>query len=378
MTIKLIMKTAIVHDWFTTYAGSERCVESFTNIWKDADIFSLVDFLNDKDRQIILKGKKAKTTFVQNLPFARKYHRHYFPLFPLAIEQLDLSGYDLVISSSHAFAKGTLTNANQLHICYCHTPIRYAWDLTNQYFNKRSIISKAQKLILQPVLHNIRIWDTASSNRVDHFAANSKFIARRIKKIYRREAEVIYPPVDTAKFTPEAKKENYYLTASRFVPYKKIDLIAEAFSKMPDKKLLIIGEGSDEQKIKSMCRRNIEMLGYKEADELSNYMKKAAAFVFAAEEDFGISVIEALSCGTPVIALNRGGTAETIVDGKYGIHFPKQTAESIVHAVEKFEKSKSNFDSHTLSNYAKQFDRKVFEERIEAFVKFKCGEFFNK
>lgn len=378
MTIKLIMKTAIVHDWFTTYAGSERCVESFTNIWKDADIFSLVDFLNDKDRQIILKGKKAKTTFVQNLPFARKYHRHYFPLFPLAIEQLDLSGYDLVISSSHAFAKGALTNANQLHICYCHTPIRYAWDLTNQYFDKRSIISRSQKLILQPVLHNIRIWDTASSNRVDHFAANSKFIARRIKKIYRRDAEVIYPPVDTSKFTPEAQKDNYYLTASRFVPYKKIDLIAEAFSKMPDKKLLIIGEGSDEQKIKSMCSRNIEMLGYKEADELSNYMQKAAAFVFAAEEDFGISVIEALSCGTPVIALNRGGTAETIADGKYGIHFPEQTAESIIQAVEKFEKSKSNFDSHTLSNYAKQFDRKVFEERIEAFVKIKCGEFFNK
>lgn len=372
------MKTAIVHDWFTTYAGSERCVESFTNIWKDADIFSLVDFLNDKDRQIILKGKKAKTTFVQNLPFARKYHRHYFPLFPLAIEQLDLSGYDLVISSSHAFAKGALTNANQLHICYCHTPIRYAWDLTNQYFDKRSIISRSQKLILQPVLHNIRIWDTASSNRVDHFAANSKFIARRIKKIYRRDAEVIYPPVDTSKFTPEAQKDNYYLTASRFVPYKKIDLIAEAFSKMPDKKLLIIGEGSDEQKIKSMCSRNIEMLGYKEADELSNYMQKAAAFVFAAEEDFGISVIEALSCGTPVIALNRGGTAETIADGKYGIHFPEQTAESIIQAVEKFEKSKSNFDSHTLSNYAKQFDRKVFEERIEAFVKIKCGEFFNK
>ena len=206
----------------------------------------------------------------------------------------------------------------------------------------------------------------------------SNYIARRIKKIYRRDAEVIYPPVDTAKFGSEANKEEFYLTASRFVPYKKIDLIAEAFSRMPDKKLLIIGEGSDEQKIKSKCGKNIKMLGYKEADDLENYMKKACAFVFAAEEDFGISVIEALSCGTPVIALNRGGTAETIVDGKFGIHFPEQTAERYCQAVEKFEKNKNTFDAHTLSSYAKQFDRKVFEEQIKTFVKLKCDEFFNR
>jgi len=370
------MKIAIVHDWFTTYAGSERCVESFTNIWKDADIFSIVDFLNDKDRQIILKGKKAKTTFVQNLPLANKYHRHYFPVFSLAIEQLDLSGYDLIISSSHAFAKGALTNTSQLHICYCHTPIRYAWDLTNQYFDKK-LISRVQKFVLRPVLHNIRIWDVVSANRVDHFVANSNFIAGRINKIYRREAEVIYPPVDTAKFSLETKKENYYLTASRFVPYKKIDLIAEAFSKMSDKKLIIIGEGSDEQKIKAKCTKNVEMLGYKEADDLAKYMGKARAFVFAAEEDFGISVIEALSCGTPVIALNKGGTAETIIDGKYGIHFSEQTADDIVAAVERFEKNKS-FDPQTLSDYAKQFDRKIFEKKLESFVKNKCGEFFKR
>lgn len=371
------MKTAIVHDWFTTYAGSERCVESFTNIWKDADIFSLVDFLNEKDRQIILKGKKAKTTFVQNLPFAGKYHRHYFPIFSIAIEQLDLSGYDLIISSSHAFAKGCLTNPNQLHICYCHTPIRYAWDLTNQYFDNR-LISRMQKFVLRPVLHNIRIWDVVSANRIDHFVANSNFISKRIKKIYRRDSEVIYPPVDTAKFVLETKKENFYLTASRFVPYKKIDLIAEAFSRMPDKKLIIIGEGSDEQKIKAKCSRNVEMLGYKEADELAEYMRRARAFVFAAEEDFGISVIEALSCGTPVIALNKGGTAETIVNGKYGIHFSEQMADDIVAAVERFEKNEKSFDPQTLSEYAKQFDRRIFEEKTESFVKNKCDEFFKR
>ena len=372
------LKTAIVHDWLTTYAGSERCVESFTNIWQNADIYSLVDFLDERDRQIILKGKHAKTSFVQKLPLANKYHRHYFPIFPLAIEQFDLSAYDLVLSSSHAFAKGALTNSNQLHICYCYTPIRYAWDLTNQYFDKGSFIGRIQKLILQPVLHNIRTWDVASSNRVDYFVAISNYIARRIKKIYRRDAEVIYPPVDTAKFGCETNKEDFYLTASRFVPYKKIDLIAEAFSKMPDKKLIIIGEGSDEEKIKAKCAKNVKMIDYKKVDDLAGYMKRARAFVFAAEEDFGISVIEALSCGTPVIALNRGGTAETIIDGKYGIHFSNQTSDDIANAVSRFEKSEDAFDPQILSNYAKQFDRSIFEKKITSFVKTKCDEYFNK
>jgi glycosyltransferase involved in cell wall biosynthesis len=347
------LKTAIVHDWLTTYAGSERCVESFTNVWNDADIYSLVDFLNEKDRQIILKGKKASTSFVQKLPLASKYHRHYFPIFPLAIEQFDLSKYDLVLSSSHAFAKGILTNSNQLHICYCYTPIRYAWDLTHQYFDSERFSGRMKKLILQPVLHSIRTWDVASANRVDYFIAISNFIAKRIKKIYRRDAEVIYPPVDTEKFGCESQKENFYLTASRFVPYKKIDLIAEAFSKMPDKKLIIIGEGTDEEKIRSKCAKNVEIINYNKVNDLAEYMKKARAFIFAAEEDFGISVIEALSCGTPVIALNKGGTAETIVDGKYGIHFSEQTAEDIVNAVSRFEKSGNIFDPVKLSNYAK-------------------------
>lgn len=372
------LKTAIVHDWLTTYAGSERCVESFTNIWNNADIYSLVDFLNEKDRQTILKGKNAKTSFVQKLPLANKYHRHYFPLFPLAIEQFDLSGYDLVISSSHAFAKGALTNSNQLHICYCYTPIRYAWDLTHQYFDKESFVGRIQKLILQPALHNIRTWDVVSANRVDYFVAISNYIARRIKKIYRRDAEVIYPPVDTAKFSCESHKEDFYLTASRFVPYKKIDLIAESFSKMPDKKLIIIGEGSDKEKIKAKSAKNVKMINYKEVDDLAEYMKRARAFVFAAEEDFGISVIEALSCGTPVIALNKGGTAETIVDGKYGIHFSDQTPDDIVNAVARFEKSENTFDPQILSNYAKQFDRSIFEEKIKSFIKIKSEEFFKK
>jgi glycosyltransferase involved in cell wall biosynthesis len=240
----------------------------------------------------------------------------------------------------------------------------------------KSFSGRIQKLILQPVLHNIRTWDVASANRVDYFIAISNFIAKRIKKIYRREAEVIYPPVDTSKFLCHTQKENFYLTASRFVPYKKIDLIAEAFSKMPDKKLIIIGEGSDEQKIKTKCSKNVEIINYNKIVNLAEYMKRARAFVFAAEEDFGISVIEALSCGTPVIALNKGGTAETIIDGKYGIHFSEQTIEEIINAVNRFEKSSNTFDPQILSNYAKQFDRSVFEAKIKSFVKSKCDEFF--
>ncbi|NWF88256.1 MAG: glycosyltransferase [Ignavibacteriaceae bacterium] len=371
-------KIAIVHDWLTTYAGSERCVESFTNLFPDADIFSLVDFLNDTNRDIILKGKKAKTSFVQKLPLASKYHRHYFPLFPLAIEQFDLTKYDLIISSSHAFAKGVLTNSNQLHICYCYTPIRYAWDLTHQYFDNSTIFGRIQKNVLQPVLHNIRTWDVASANRVDYFIGISNYIAKRINKIYRRNADVIYPPVDTNKFECESVKDNYYLTVSRFVPYKKIDVIAEAFSKMPDKKLVIIGEGSEEQKIKGKSAKNIEIINYNQVDNLSKYMQKAKAFVFAAEEDFGISVIEALSCGTPVIALNKGGTAETVIDGKLGVHFSNQTPEDIINAVNKFEKDEASFDSHFLSNYAKKFDRTVFEETFSAYIKTKSDEYFNK
>lgn len=371
------LKIAIVHDWFTTYAGSERCVESLTNLFPKAEIFSIVDFLAEKERQIILKGKNANTTFIQNLPFARKYHRHYFPLFPLAIEQFDLSGYDLIISSSHAFAKGVLTNSNQLHICYCYTPIRYAWDLTHQYFESKSFGGRLKKLILHPALHKIRIWDAAASNRVDYFIGISNYIARRIKKIYRRDADVIYPPVDTKKFACETIKDDYYLTISRFVPYKKIDLIAESFSQMPDKKLIIIGEGSDKEKIKSKCAKNIELINYNQVDNIYEFMGKAKAFVFAAEEDFGITVIEALSCGTPVIALNKGGTAETISDGKLGIHFNNQTRDDIIDAVKRFEQLKGVFEPSILSSYAKNFDRSVFEEKMLAYVNKKCEEFFN-
>ena len=370
------MKTAIVHDWFAGYAGSERVVESLTNIWKDADVFVLFNFLNEEEQKIVVKNKIPNTSFLQNWRYVRKNHRKFLPIFPYAIEQFDLSEYDLIISSSHAVAKGVLTNSNQLHINYCHTPIRYAWDLTHQYLRESNLTTGLKGIFAKAILHYIRIWDASSSNRVDYYIANSKYIAKRISKIYKRDAAVIYPPVDTEKFPLELNKEEYYLTASRLVLYKRIDIIAEAFSKMPDKKLIIIGDGPEEKKIKSKAASNIEFIGYQPGEKLKSYMQKAKAFVFAAEEDFGIIMIEALSSGTPVIAFNKGGASETIIKNETGILFNEQKPENIIEAVKEFEKTQDKFNPNSLSKYAKQFDRKIFEEKMKNFVEEKCFEFF--
>jgi len=369
------MKKALVHDWFSVYAGAEKCVESFTNIWDDFDIYSLIDFLDDRDREIILKGKKAKTSFIQKLPFSKTKYRNYLPFFPLAIEQFDLSEYDLILSSSHAVAKGVLTHSNQLHISYIHTPIRYAWDLYHQYLRESGLDKGLKGILAKYFLHKIRIWDISSVNRVDYFIANSNYIAKRIKKIYNKDAIVIYPPVDVEKFELETKKEGFYLTTSRLVPYKKVDLIVEAFSKLPNKKLIVIGTGPDMEKIKLKATKNIEILGYQPDNILIDYMKKAKAFVFAAEEDFGIVPVEAQACGTPVICLGKGGTKETVINGVTGIHFENQTIKDLLDAIETFEKIE--FDYHEIRENSLKFSKERFEKEIEEFVNEKY-EIFKK
>jgi len=368
------MKKAIIHDWFTVYAGAEKCIESFTNIWGDSDIYSLIDFLNMDDRNSILKGKKSHTSFIQKLPFSEKKYRNYLPLFPFAIEQFDLSEYDLILSSSHAVAKGVLSNSNQLHISYVHTPIRYAWDLYYQYLKESELESGLKGMLAKYFLHKIRIWDLSTANRVDHYIANSKYIARRIKKIYGKNSTVIYPPVDVEKFQLYEKKDEFYLTASRMVPYKKIDLIVEAFSKT-DKKLIVIGTGPDMEKVKSKATKNIELLGFQPDSVLIEMMQKAKGFVFAAEEDFGITPVEAQACGTPVICLNRGGTKETVIDGITGIHFREQTVSSLLEAISKFEKSDFNYED--IRSHSLQFSRERFEKEIKNFVETKYNQFKN-
>lgn len=370
------LKTAIIHDWFAGYAGSERVVESLNNIWSDAPVYTLADFLTNEERQIILKGKKPITSFVQKLPSAQRYYKNYLLFFPYAIEQFDLSEYNVIISSSHAVAKGVLTNPQQLHICYCHTPIRYAWDLYHRYLKEANLERGLKGMIAKRILHYIRIWDSSTANRPDYFIANSNHISKRIKKIYNRESTVIYPPVDVHKFEPVSEKDNYYLTASRMVPYKRMDMIVEAFSKMPDKKLVVIGDGSEMPKVKARAAANIEILGYQSFETLKRHMQKAKAFVFAAEEDFGIVVVEAMACGTPVIAWNFGGTAETVVDGKTGLFFNEQNVESLIQAVKNFELKKDIFDSSAIRRHAEQFSRKIFEEKIKAFVDEKCNNHF--
>ena len=368
------MKKALIHDWFSTYAGAEKCVESFTDIWDDFEIYSLIDFLSDADRNKILKGKRAHTSFIQRLPFAKDKYRNYLPLFPLAIEQFDLSGYDVVLSSSHAVAKGVLTHSNQLHIAYVHTPIRYAWDLYHQYLRESGLDRGLKGMLAKYFLHKIRIWDASTTNRVDYYIANSRYIARRIKKTYGKPSDVIYPPVDVDKFTLREAKEELYLTASRMVPYKKIDLIVEAFSQT-DKKLLVIGDGPDMAKIKSKAGKNVELLGFADDETMADLMGRAKAFVFAAEEDFGITPVEAQACGTPVICFGRGGARETVLDGESGLYFMEQNTKELLAAVAKFEQNYDKFEPAKIRENSLKFSRARFEAEIKSYVEKKYEEF---
>ncbi|MDO9266705.1 MAG: glycosyltransferase [Sulfurimonas sp.] len=357
------MKVAIVHDWLVTNAGAEKVLKALIDIYPNADIFSLVDFLDDKDREAVLGGKYATTSFIQKLPLAKKHFRSYFPLFPMAIESFDLSAYDLIISSSWAVAKGVKKHKNQLHISYCYTPIRYAWDLYDEY---TANLKQPKKLFVQTTLKYIRKWDIKTLDRVDYFIADSIFVQERIKRIYKRDSVVIYPPVDTQNFTFNPNKEDFYLSASRLVPYKKTKLIVEAFNEMPEKKLIVIGSGEEYEAIKKIAKTNILVLGYQEKEILIEHMQRAKAFVYAAIEDFGIVPIEAMACGTPVIALNIGGTAETVIDGKSGVHFLKQTKEDIVEAVCRFENQ--TFDLASISQNVQAYNTKRFKDEIKEFI----------
>lgn len=363
------MKVAIVCDWLVVYAGAERVVEQLLNIYPEADIFCLVDFLPEGQRGFI-QNKKTHTSFIQKLPGARKHYRAYLPLMPLAIEQLDVTGYDLVISSSHCVAKGILTGPNQIHISYVHSPIRYAWDLTHQYLHESGLDHGLKGWMAKLILHYMRMWDTRTANGVDYFIANSKFIAKRIKKVYGRDAEVIYPPVDIDAFEYCEEKEDYYLTASRLVPYKKVKLIVEAFNEMPDKKLVVIGDGSDFEKTKAIAKDNITMMGYQSFEVLKEKMQHAKAFVFAAEEDFGITPVEAQACGTPVIAYGKGGALETVKGSEEekitGAFFYQQEKDSIIAAVLDFEKVEINYKNCRTNS--KAFSINTFRTRIMQFV----------
>jgi glycosyltransferase involved in cell wall biosynthesis len=364
------MKIALVHEWFDTYAGSERVVEQILKLYPEAELFAIVDFLDRHNR--FMGDRRVHTSFIQTLPFAKKQFRRYLPLMPLAVEQFDLSAYDLVISSHHAVAKGVITSPNQVHISYVHSPIRYAWDMQHQYLKEAGLDKGARGLFTRAMVHYMRLWDVRTSNGVDEFVANSRYIARRIKKVYGRESRVIHPPVNIDNFTLHHAKEDFYLTASRMVPYKRIDLIVEAFQGLPDKKLFVIGEGPEWSKVQKKAGPNVTLLGYQPFNVLRDYLQRAKAFVFAAEEDFGILPVEAQACGTPVIAFGRGGALDSVralgSAQPTGVFFSEQSPRSIREAVQAFEANVLKFDPEVVRHHAESFGEDCFRRKFSQFV----------
>lgn len=367
---------AIVHDWLIGYAGAEKVLEALLELYPDADLFAVCDFVPEIHRHF-LGGRKVRTTFIQRMPRASKHHRSYLPLMPLAIEQLDLSGYDIVISDCHAVAKGVITGPDQLHISYVHTPLRYAWDLQHQYLRESGLTRGPKSWLARYLLHRLRQWDLRAAQGVDQFVANSGYIARRVRKFYRRDAEIIYPPVDISAFQRCDEKADYYLTASRLVPYKRVDLIVSTFARMPDQRLKVVGEGPMRSRIESLARgrANIEILGYLPAEQMGEVMGHAKGFVFAAEEDFGIAPVEAQACGTPVIAFARGGGRETVLEGRTGLFFAEQTPEALERAIRRSIEHHQHFDPSFIRRHAEQFSRERFLNSFASFVKRAWDEF---
>lgn len=366
------MKVAVVHEWLETLAGSEAVIEQILSIYPQADLFTVVDFL-DRSATGRFRSHPSRTTFIQRLPGARKHFRKYLPLMPLAIEQLDLRGYDLVLSSSHAVAKGVITGAHQTHISYVHTPARYAWDLQEEYLSETGLDRGMLGGLTRYLLHRFRMWDVASSSRVDHYLANSDFVARRIAKYYRRSANVIYPPVDTETFVPtDAPAEDFYFVFGRMVPYKRVPLIVEAFAAMPDRKLIVAGDGPEFSKAKALAAPNITFTGFLPRPQLLALLQRARAFVFAALEDFGIATVEAQACGVPVIAYGKGGSSEIVRaagshEAPTGIFFDQQTPAAIRDAVQRFESS-APISATACRENALRFSAERFRSEFKALV----------
>jgi len=361
------LRVAVVHDWLVTRAGAERVLEQILVLFPQAEVFTIVDLLDERERAF-LHGATVHTSFLDRLPgWLRRRHRSLLPLMPLAVEQFDLSGFDLVISSSHAVAKGVITGPQQLHISYCHSPIRYAWDLQHEYL-RQSGLKGVRSFLARAALHYIRNWDTRTANGVDVFVANSRFIAQRVYKVYRRQASVIHPPVDVDAFSPGAERDDYYLAASRLVPYKRVPLIVEAFAGMLERRLVVIGDGPDMRRVREAAGPNVEVLGWQPDDVLRDHMRRARAFVFAAEEDFGILPVEAQACGTPVIAYGAGGALETVVDGVTGVHFDRQTVTGVADAVRRFERIETTLSAAGIRRNAERFAAATFRERFRGFV----------
>ncbi|MFT8790123.1 glycosyltransferase [Komagataeibacter saccharivorans] len=368
------MRVAIVHEWLEHYAGSERVIEQLLIMYPQAEIFAIVDFMPQAERSM-LGGRPVHTTFIQKLPFARRCFRYYLGLMPVAIEQLDLSGFDLVISSNHAVAKGIITGPDQVHVCYVHSPMRYAWDMQAAYLRQGGIERGLRGLYARWLLHRLRNWDVRSAAGVDVFVANSSYIARRIRKVYRRNATVVFPPVDVDRFEMSTAPRQDYVVVSRLVPYKRIDLVVEAFRRMPERVLHVAGDGPERERIAALADNapNIILHGRVSDEEVLRMMRQARAFVFAAEEDFGIAMVEAQACGTPLIVFGRGGACDIVRDmgdagGATGVFFDEQGADAIITAVERFESIQDRITPQACHANAQRFSQSAFRQSMSRVV----------
>ena len=367
------MKIAIVCDWLVGMRGGEMVLNDLCDIFPQAEIFTLV--YNKGSLTPKIENKKIHTSFLQGFPFVKSKYRHYLPLFPKAVESFNLGGFDLVISLSHCVAKGAIPPKGARHICYCYTPMRYVWLFFDEYFGHYNYF---QKGFIKAVAAYLKKWDIATLNRVDKFIAISNAVRERISNIYKRDSDVIYPPVDVDYFglANALEKDDFYLTVSALVPYKRVDLLVKAFNQIPDKRLFIVGDGGLRKTLQNMAKSsNILFLGRVGRNRLRQLYQKAKAFIYAAEEDFGIAPLEAQSCGTPVITFSRGGTKETTVDlnnkinqPPTGVTFKLQSESSIVEAVSKFEENEKEFNSQKIRVNALRFSHREFKRKIKEYI----------
>jgi len=365
------VRIAVVHEWLIDWAGSEQVVQQILACYPDADLFALADFLPDTLRERVL-NKRATTSFLQRMPFARESLWKYLPLMPSAVERLDLSGYDLVISSSHAVAKGVRKRPGQIHVCYVHSPMRYAWDLEDQYLRSPELRGAARQFLARRIFRYLRRWDVRTAANPDALVANSRFVAARIARTWKRDAHVIHPPVDTERFTTRSDKEDFFLCASRLQFYKRTDVIVKAFASLPDMRLIVVGDGPQRQELEAMAPANVSFVGYQSDDALKDYLQRAKALLFAAEEDFGILPVEAQACGTPVIAFGQGGALETVRGPETatptGVFFPRQEPADVVEAIRLFLANGSRFTPGACRANALEFGIGRFREAFRGFV----------
>jgi glycosyltransferase involved in cell wall biosynthesis len=365
------IRVAVVHEWLTEWGGSEDALLQILGCYPTAQLFATIDFLNERDRAK-LGDRTARTTWLQRAPWVRKRFWNYLPVTGLAVESHDASEADILLTSSHAFAKGVLTHAGQLHVSYVYSPMRYAWDLQEQYLRDYRLDRGLKGLLARYMFHRLRAWDRQTSNNVDLFVAISRHVQRRIWRTYRRASLVIYPPVATQRFELGTEKDDYYVTVSRLVSYKRVDLMLQAFGQMPRRKLVVIGGGPELARLRSLCPPNVSLLGWQPDDVVQEHVRAARAFLFAAHEDFGIAPVEAQACGTPVIAYGVGGAAETVRDlgaaQPTGLLFARQTPEDMVDAIERFEQARGAFDPHACRAWAERFGEQRFRREFTASV----------